>query len=82
MIPGAAVRLASYPDAMNLQEHDQWDDMKVWLSQSDVEKLLDRADGTQQRLAFALGARCGLRPHEVLDVTSTRSHRRERKKVA
>ncbi|WP_248515955.1 tyrosine-type recombinase/integrase [Salinarchaeum laminariae] len=53
---------------MNLREHENRDDMKVWLSQTDVSKLLDRADGTQQRLAFALGARCGLRSHEILDV--------------
>ncbi|ELY94877.1 putative phage integrase [Natrialba chahannaoensis JCM 10990] len=30
--------------------------------------LLEAADGTQQRIAFALGARCGLRSHEVLDI--------------
>ncbi len=42
--------------------------MKVWLSQNEVEQLLEAADGTQQRIAFALGARCGLRSHEVLDV--------------
>lgn len=53
---------------MNLREHENRDDMKVWLSQTDVTKLLDESDGTQQRLAFALGARCGLRSHEVLDV--------------
>ncbi|AGN02822.1 integrase family protein [Salinarchaeum sp. Harcht-Bsk1] len=53
---------------MNLREHDNRDDMKVWLSQADVAELLDRADGTHQRLAFALGSRCGLRSHEVLDV--------------
>jgi len=62
-----ADRETGYPD-MNLREHDNRDDMKVWLSQADVVQFLDRADGTQQRLAFALGARCGLRSHEVLDV--------------
>ncbi|ARS89909.1 tyrosine-type recombinase/integrase [Natrarchaeobaculum aegyptiacum] len=53
---------------MNLQQHENRDDMKVWLSQSEVEQLLETADGTQQRIAFALGARCGLRSHEVLEV--------------
>lgn len=53
---------------MNLREHEKRDDMKVWLSQTDVEQLLDAAADTEQRLAFALGARCGLRSHEVLDV--------------
>nr|WP_231588001.1 site-specific integrase [Halostagnicola sp. A56] len=42
--------------------------MKVWLSQTEVEQLLEATDGTQQRIAFELGARCGLRSHEVLDV--------------
>ncbi len=53
---------------MNLQQHENRDDMKVWLSQNEVEQLLEAAEGTQQRIAFALGARCGLRSHEVLDV--------------
>lgn len=53
---------------MNLREHDQCDDMKVWLSQDEVSALLDAADGTQEHIALALGARCGLRSHEVLDV--------------
>jgi integrase len=53
---------------MNLREHDQRDDMKVWLSQDEVTALLDAADGTQEHIALALGARCGLRSHEVLDV--------------
>ena len=53
---------------MNLQQHEKREDMKVWLSQDEVVALLDAADGTQQRIAFALGARCGLRSHEVLDV--------------
>lgn len=53
---------------MNLREHEQRDDMKVWLSQDEVSALLDAADGTQEHIALALGARCGLRSHEVLDV--------------
>ena len=52
---------------MNLREHDQRDDMKVWLSQGEVEALLDATDDTTERIALALGARCGLRSHEVLD---------------
>ena len=43
--------------------------MKVWLSESDTEALLDAAGNTEQRIAFALGARCGLRSHEILEVT-------------
>lgn len=53
---------------MNLKEHKNRDDMKVWLSQDEVEKLLGAAGDTEQRIAYALGARCGLRSHEALQV--------------
>ncbi|AGN02827.1 hypothetical protein L593_14440 [Salinarchaeum sp. Harcht-Bsk1] len=39
-----ADRETGFPDSMNLREHDNRDDMKVWLSQADVAQLLDRAD--------------------------------------
>ncbi|WP_435551974.1 tyrosine-type recombinase/integrase [Natrinema sp. CGMCC1.2065] len=54
---------------MNLQQHKSREDMKVWLSQNEVEQFLEAAPNTEQRIAFALGARCGLRSHEVLDVS-------------
>lgn len=53
---------------MNLEQHDTRDDMKVWLSIGEVEELLDAADSQQKRIALSLGAHCGLRSHEVLDV--------------
>jgi integrase len=53
---------------MNLREHDTEDGMKVWLSEHEVDQLLDAASDTDQYLAFALGARCGLRSHEILQV--------------
>lgn len=53
---------------MNLKEHKNRPDMKVWLSQAEVEQLLKAADDAEQRIAYALGARCGLRSHEVLQV--------------
>ena len=65
--PRVAVLVTGYPN-MNLKAHSNRDDMKVWLSQTEVNQLIDQADGTQQRIAFSLGARCGLRSHEVLDV--------------
>ncbi|MFC7214585.1 tyrosine-type recombinase/integrase [Saliphagus sp. GCM10025334] len=43
--------------------------MKVWLSQAEVAQLLETATDTQQRFAYSLGARCGLRSHEILDVS-------------
>lgn len=53
---------------VNLKEHENRNDMKCWLSESDVELLIETADGTERQIAFALAARCGLRSHEVLDV--------------
>ena len=54
---------------MNLREHEGSESMKVWLSESDTATLLDAAQTTEQRIAFALGARCGLRSHEILQVS-------------
>ena len=54
---------------MNLREHDERSDMKVWLSENETERFLDAAGNTEQRIAFGLGARCGLRSGEWLDVT-------------
>lgn len=54
---------------MNLVEHDSDDyGFKVWLSQSEVETLLDSASSVERRIAFSLAARCGLRTKEVLEV--------------
>lgn len=56
---------------MNLREHDKRDDMKVWLSDQEVERLLDAASDTDHYLAYGLGVRCGLRSQEALDVAPT-----------
>lgn len=53
---------------MNLKQHEQTDEMKVWLSEDEVDQLLDAAKDVERTIAFALGARCGLRSHEVLEV--------------
>ena len=54
---------------MNCEPHDNSDSMMVWLSEDDVDQLLDAAKDTERRIAFALGARCGLRSHEILEVS-------------
>lgn len=59
---------------MNLREHKSRGDMKVWLSQTETELLLEAAQDTEQRIAFGLGVRCGLRSHEVLDVAPQHVH--------
>lgn len=53
---------------MNLRPHEEEDGKKVWLSEDDVEKLEQTAADTEQQIAFGLGARCGLRSAEILDV--------------
>ena len=54
---------------MNLREHDARSDMKVWLSENEVERFIGAAENTEQEIAFSLGVRCGLRSGEWLDVT-------------
>lgn len=53
---------------VNLKQHEKTDEMKVWLSEPEVDQLLEAAKDTERQIAFALGARCGLRSHEVLQV--------------
>ena len=53
---------------MNLREHDNRQDMKVWLSESEVEQLIDAAPNASARIAFGLGAWCGLRSFEIAKV--------------
>jgi integrase len=53
---------------MNLRQHPDRDDMKVWLSADEIDAFLDAAPSQNRRLAFALGVRCGLRSEEVTDV--------------
>lgn len=53
---------------MNTVEHDNRSDHKVWLSNSEVTQLIETAEDSEQRMAFELGAKCGLRSHEVLQV--------------
>lgn len=43
--------------------------MKVWLSENEVDRFMRAAEDTEQQIAFGLGARCGLRSGEWLDVT-------------
>jgi integrase len=54
---------------MFFEQHDGRDDFKIWLSSAEVEQLLDATSDSQQRIAFELGARCGLRSDEIVRVT-------------
>jgi len=59
---------------VNLDQHDQRADMKVWLSQEEIGQLLDATKSTQERIVIGLGVRCGLRSHEILDVAPRHVH--------
>lgn len=53
---------------MLTEEHADDDGRRVWLSANEVEELLALPDDQEQRIALALGARCGLRSHEIVAV--------------
>lgn len=54
---------------MRLQDYHEKDGKQVWLSDEEVEDLIDEAQSAEQRRAFLLGARCGLRRSEIVSVT-------------
>jgi integrase len=59
---------------MNLEQHQNRDDMKVWLSTGEIDQLLEHVENSQERIAIGLGVRCGLRSHEILDVAPAHIH--------
>mgnify|MGYP006983216777 CR=1 FL=1 len=56
---------------MNLQEHEQKDGFKIWLSEQEVSSLLDQAIYPRASIAFAfalaLGAKCGVQEIVITD---------------
>jgi len=54
---------------MRLEDYDNKPGKKVWLDRGEVDLVLNKADGTEQTIALALMARCGLRSAEVTAVT-------------
>lgn len=53
---------------MLTEEYDDEDGFRVWLSEKETDELLELPDDQQRRIALALGARCGLRSHEIVEV--------------
>ncbi|KAA9399685.1 site-specific integrase [Haloarcula sp. CBA1129] len=53
---------------MNLENYENQDGMKAWLSEQEVQQLLAQFDDTEKRVAVSLAVRCGLRSAEVLDI--------------
>jgi len=54
---------------MHMEDYDDRDGRKVWLTRDEVADVVADADGTVQRTAVGLMARSGLRSAEVVDVT-------------
>ncbi|MFB6302786.1 MAG: tyrosine-type recombinase/integrase [Haloferacaceae archaeon] len=54
---------------MRRRDYDDADGKRVWLSQNELDDLLDEPDDTLRSVALALAGRCGLRRHEVVGVT-------------
>jgi len=52
---------------MRLEDYDNKPGKKVWLDRGEVDLVLNKADGTEQTIALALMARCGLRSAEVTE---------------
>jgi len=56
---------------MFFQKHDDESyGYQIWLSNAEVEQLIEAAHSDKARLAFQLGARCGLRSDEIVRVAS------------
>lgn len=56
---------------MRLKDYDERDGKRVWLSEKEIQSLLaaGRENHNEERAAFLLAARCGLRRKEIVDVT-------------
>jgi integrase len=56
---------------MRLKDYDERDGKRVWLSEKEIQTLLEHtdADHPEMDVAFTLAARCGLRRQEIVDVT-------------
>lgn len=56
---------------MRLADYDEKDGKKVWLEQDELDALIEEAKTPQQKVAFMLAGKCGLRRKEVVNVTPT-----------
>jgi integrase len=55
---------------MRLKDYAEKNGKRVWLSEKEIQTLIDAApDHPQHQFAFLLAARCGLRRDEIVDVT-------------
>jgi len=54
---------------MMTEEYDDQEGRRVWLSRDEVDQLLGVIDDPLRKVAFRLAAECGLRTHEIVEVT-------------
>lgn len=54
---------------MRLSDYPELEGQQVWLNQDEVDLFLDEAQSAEQRRAFLLGVRAGLRREEIVSVT-------------
>jgi len=54
---------------MMTEEYDDQEGRRVWLSRDEVDSLLEVVDEPLRKVAFRLAAECGLRTHEIVEVT-------------
>lgn len=53
---------------MRLKDYDEREGKRVWLSEKELSLLISKAESPQQKIAFLLGGRAGLRRQEMVDV--------------
>lgn len=54
---------------MHLEDFDEDQGKRVWLSHDEIELFLEKVDGNEKRIALGLAARSGLRTDEIVSVT-------------
>lgn len=54
---------------MRLDDYKEKDGKRVWLTSDEIGLLIDEAQSAEQRIAFVLGGRGGLRRSEIVSVT-------------
>jgi len=54
---------------MRLDDYKEKDGKRVWLTSDEIELLIEEAQSAEQRIAFTLGGRAGLRRSEIISVT-------------
>jgi len=54
---------------MRLDDYNEKDGKRVWLTSEEIDLLIDQAQTAKQRIAFTLGGRAGLRRSEITSVT-------------